>query len=106
MIFVKLSDNCLRICPFDILLSEYSNLPCSIRQKLKQLYTKIDIYIVNVLLDGQNTNEFRKDLDPVNSAKIVLNSLSYSLKIAKMYNDINQINSVISMIKNILSINY
>ncbi|HEY1405679.1 MAG TPA: TetR/AcrR family transcriptional regulator [Spirochaetota bacterium] len=100
--FMKLSDGNKRICPFDVMSAEYENLPKKLQKKVVLFFSSFDEYIVGIIRSGIGEGLFKKDIDPLRVSKLIINSLSYSLKLARIYNDSSQITMICEEIRDIL----
>lgn len=92
--FQKVSDNAEKICPLGMLTAEYPTLPPSIQGALQRLLGDMDKWLVQVLAKGQADNIFAAEPQAPVLAKVIINAMSASMKTARVFHDIDQLEQV------------
>ena len=92
--FKKVSDNAEKICPLGMLTAEYPTLPPSIQGALQRLLGDMDNWLVQVLAKGQADNIFVAEPQAPVMAKVIINAMSASMKTARVFHDIDQLEQV------------
>ena len=102
-LFKQVSDNADKICPMGMLTAEYPTLPQSVQNALCRLLSEMDDWLVQVLVQGQAENLFVAEPQAPVLAKVIMNSMSASMKTARIFHDIDQLdmvfNALIKMIR-------
>lgn len=101
-LYISLSHNCTRICPFGMLASEYPLLSTNIKRSLSQTLNNIEKWIQNVLISGKKEENFSLPASVEVTSHIVLNSYSGALKRVRMNNNIDILKSMISSITKLI----
>jgi TetR/AcrR family transcriptional regulator, transcriptional repressor for nem operon len=92
--FKQISDNAEKICPMGMLTAEYPTLPLSIQDNLRALLSEIDLWLVQVLTQGQAEGYLRPLPEAPMMAKVIFNAMSASMKMARVFHDVDQLEQV------------
>lgn len=103
-VFKHVSDNAEQICPMGMLTAEYPTLPRSVQDSLRQLYIAMDQWLVEVLTQGQNEGCLKPEPAAPMMAKVILNAMSSSLKMARVFHDVDQLEQVFDALKTMIII--
>lgn len=100
--FKHLSNNAQRVCPLSILTAEYPTLPQSMQDKLRILYGDIDQWLVGVLTQGQREGALKPAPEAAIMAKVIFNAMSASLKMARVFQDVDQLEQVFNALTSMI----
>ena len=92
--FKHVSDNAEKICPMGMLTAEYPTLPKSLQDALCNLLGEMDMWLVEVLARGQADNILKSEPPAPVLAKLIFNAMSASMKMARVFHDLNQMEEV------------
>jgi TetR/AcrR family transcriptional repressor of nem operon len=92
--FKLVSDNAEQICPMGMLTAEYPTLPLTVQDKLRRLYGEMDQWLTKVLIQGRTEGSLKFTPEPTIMAKVMLNAMSASLKMARVFQDVDQLEAV------------
>ena len=92
--FKRVSNNAERICPMGMLAAEYPTLPKSVQDSLRRLLGAMDQWLVQVMAQGQTEGYLRPEPHASVMAKVLINAMSGSMKIARVFQDVNQLEQV------------
>ncbi len=101
--FKHVSDNAEKICPLGMLTAEYPTLPKSLQDALRKLLGEMDAWLVQTLSQGQADKILKPEPPAPVLAKLIINALSASVKMARVFHDLNQLedvfNALLTMIR-------
>ena len=100
--FKRISDNAEKICPMGMLTAEYPTLPRSIQENLQRLLSATDHWLTQVLTQGQAEGYLRPEPEARVMARVMINAMSCSMKIARIFNDIDQLEQVFHALKSMI----
>ncbi len=92
--FKHVSNNAEKICPLSMLTAEYPTLPQSLQDAVRKLLGEMDTWLVETLAQGQAENTLKPAPPAHVLAKLILNALSASLKMARVFSDLDQLEEV------------
>jgi TetR/AcrR family transcriptional regulator, transcriptional repressor for nem operon len=92
--YQHVSDNAEKICPLGMLTAEYPTLPQSMQENLRHLLGELDQWLVQVVAQGQAEGYLRPVPEATILAKVIINAMSASLKMARVFHDIDQLGQV------------
>ena len=92
--FQRVSNNAEKICPMGMLTAEYPTLPRSVQDSLRELLAEMDQWLTQVLRQGQAQGYLRSDPEAQVLAKVMINALSCSMKMARVFQDMDQLEQV------------
>jgi TetR/AcrR family transcriptional repressor of nem operon len=92
--FKRVSNNAERICPMGMLAAEYPTLPKSVQDSLRRLLGAMDQWLGQVMAQGQTEGYLRPEPQAPVMAKVLINAMSGSMKIARVFQDVNQLEQV------------
>ncbi len=98
-LFKRASDNAEKICPMGMLTAEYPTLPASIQDSLRELLGEMDHWLTQVLTQGQSEGVLKPNPAAPIMAKVVINAMSASLKMARVFHDVDQMEQVFNALK-------
>ncbi len=99
IMYSELSNNGMRICPIGMVAAEYPNMPISIQENAQKLILKSEKWLEALIIEGIKTKEFKQDLNPEETSRQVIYSLSGALKMARIFKDLNRISSAQQALK-------
>ena len=101
--FKHVSDNAEKICPLGMLTAEYPTLPKSLQDALRKLLGEMDTWLVQILSQGQTDKILKSEPPAPVLAKLIINAMSASMKMARVFHDLNQLedvfNALLTMIR-------
>ena len=92
--FQRVSNNAEKICPMGMLTAEYPTLPRSVQESLRGLLADMDLWLTQVLRQGQAQGYLRSEPEAQVMAKVMINALSCSMKMARVFQDMDQLEQV------------
>lgn len=102
--FKSISNNAEKVCPMGILTAEYPTLPPLVQDNLRRLYVEIDQWLVTVLTQGQTEGSLKPAPEATILAKVILNAMSSSLKMARVFQDVDQLEQVFKALTSMIYI--
>lgn len=100
--FKHVSNNAEKICPMGMLTAEYPTLPPKVQKVLRMLLGDMDLWLVEVLSQGQTEGYLKPSPEAPIMAKVIINALSASLKTARVFNDVHQLEQVFNAITSLI----
>jgi len=100
--FKRVSDNAERICPMGMLTAEYPTLPKSVQDSLRKLLGVMDQWLVQVLARGQAEGYLRPVPEAPVMAKVIINAMSASMKMARVFHDVDQLEQVFNALTSMI----
>jgi TetR/AcrR family transcriptional repressor of nem operon len=98
----RVSNNAEKICPMGMLTAEYPTLPKSVQDSLRQLLSAMDQWLTQVLVQGQAEGYLRPEPDAAVMAKVLINAMSCSMKMARVFQDLDQLEQVFQALKSMI----
>jgi len=92
--FKHVSDNAERICPMGMLTAEYPTLPQSLQDAVCKLLGEMDAWLVDTLTQGQAENTLKPEPPARVLAKLIINAMTASTKMARVFRDLDQLEEV------------
>lgn len=92
--FKHVSDNAEKICPMGMLTAEYPTLPPLVQDALRKLLGDMDSWLVQVLAQGQAEKTLKPEPAAPVLAKVMINAMSASMKMARVFHDLDQVEAV------------
>ena len=77
-----------------MLTAEYPTLPRSVQESLRGLLADMDLWLTQVLRQGQAQGYLRSEPEAQVMAKVMINALSCSMKMARVFQDMDQLEQV------------
>jgi TetR/AcrR family transcriptional repressor of nem operon len=93
------SDNAEKICPMGMLTAEYPTLPPLVQDHLRKLLEEMDQWMTQVLAQGQAEGYLQPMPEAPVMAKVIINAMSASLKMARVTQDVDQLEQVFNALK-------
>jgi TetR/AcrR family transcriptional repressor of nem operon len=90
----RVSSNAEKICPMGMLTAEYPTLPRSVQDSLKGLLGAMEQWLTQVLHEGQGQGYLRSEPAAPVMARVMINAMSCSMKTARVFQDVNQLEQV------------
>lgn len=90
----RVSNNAQKICPMGMLAAEYPTLPRSVQDSLRRLLGAMDQWLGQVLAQGQAEGCLRPEPQAPVMAKVIINAMSGSMKMARVFQDVDQLDHV------------
>jgi len=90
----RVSSNAERICPMGMLTAEYPTLPKSVQDSLRGLLGAMDQWLAQVLEQGQDQGYLRPEPEAPVMARVMINAMSCSMKMARVFQDVDQLEQV------------
>jgi TetR/AcrR family transcriptional regulator, transcriptional repressor for nem operon len=100
--FKRVSNNAEKICPMGMLTAEYPTLPSIVQDSLRRLLGAMDQWLVQVLVQGQAEGYLRPAPDAPVMAKVIINAMSGSMKMARVFQDVDRLEQVFSALKTMI----
>lgn len=100
--FKQVSHNAEKICPLGMLTAEYPTLPGSVQDSLRRLLGEMDRWLVQVLAQGQAEGYLRPIPEAPVMAKVIINAMSASLKMARVFHDMDQLEEVFNALSTMI----
>ncbi|MBU0991995.1 MAG: TetR/AcrR family transcriptional regulator [Proteobacteria bacterium] len=101
-LFKIVSNNGKHICPIGMLTSEYKTLPEKVQQKVHDILATMEDWTTELIEDGIRTNIYKPSIDSRLMAKILINSLSYETKTARIFENDNQLDQIFAELKKLI----
>lgn len=101
--FKHVSDNAEQICPMGMLTAEYPTLPQSVQDNLRTLYEAMDQWLTEVISQGQAEGLLDTTPEAPVLAKVMLNAMSSSMKMARVFHDVDQLEQVFKALMAMIS---
>lgn len=92
--FQRVSSNAEKICPMGMLTAEYPTLPRSVQDSLRGLLGAMDQWLTQVLGQGQAQGYLRSEPEAPVMARVMINAMSCSMKMARVFQDTDQLEQV------------
>ena len=89
--YSELSQDGKRICPIGMVAGEYHTMPARIQENAQLLILQVEEWLEMLINDGISTGEFKSDLDPCETTRLIIFTMSGSLKMARIFKDLNRI---------------
>ena len=89
--YAEQSQNGKRICPIGMVAADYQSMPIQIQEKAKLLILQVEKWLEIMITAGIETKEFRQDLNPLETPRQIIYSMSGALKMARIFKDLNRI---------------
>lgn len=90
----RVSNNAEKICPMGMLTAEYPTLPRSVQDSLRGLLGAMDQWLTQVLGQGQDQGYLRSEPEAPVMARVMINAMSCSMKMARVFQDVDQLEQV------------
>jgi TetR/AcrR family transcriptional regulator, transcriptional repressor for nem operon len=97
--FQRVSSNAEKICPMGMLAAEYPTLPKSVQDSLRRLLGAMDQWLAQVMAQGQAEGYLRPEPEAPVMAKVMINAMSGSMKMARVFQDVDQLEQVFHALK-------
>jgi TetR/AcrR family transcriptional repressor of nem operon len=98
----RVSNNAERICPMGMLTAEYPTLPRSVQDSLRKLLGAMVQWLAQVLAQGQAEGSLRPEPEAHVMAKVMINAMSGSMKMARVFQDVDQLAQVFHALKSMI----
>jgi TetR/AcrR family transcriptional regulator, transcriptional repressor for nem operon len=98
----RVSNNAEKICPMGMLAAEYPTLPKSVQDSLRRLLGAMDQWLVQVMAQGQAEGYLRPEPEAPVMAKVMINAMSGSMKMARVFQDVDQLEQVFHALKSMI----
>ncbi len=98
----RVSNNAERICPMGMLAAEYPTLPRSVQDSLRKLLGAMDQWLGQILAQGQAEGYLRPEPEARVMAKVMINAMSGSMKMARVFQDVDQLAQVFQALKSMI----
>lgn len=92
--FRRVSSNAEKICPLGMLTAEYPTLPGSVQESLRRLLGAMDQWLAQVMAEGQAEGYLRPTPEAPVMARVMINAMSCSMKMARVFQDVDQLDQV------------
>jgi TetR/AcrR family transcriptional repressor of nem operon len=89
--YAGLSENGTHICPIGMVAAEYHNMPDKIQEKSQQLILQVEFWLESMINAGVKAGEFKPNLNPGEISRHIINAMSGSLKMARIFKDMDRI---------------